>query len=372
MRSVDTHTEEPRPPWAAGISWRDDRYQIVVLSGDGQPAAPLVEFTPREVSRLVKVLLAARERARGQLTCVIDSTTGALERHLVEAGLSLYRADPWQTGERLASGSAPAAVLAELGRAARPALSLLTVGGGALADRDDEAERRNRACADSEAALTGAGQLVAGGLGTAPEIALTFDDGPSPEFTTRVLEVLRRYHALATFFCVGLNAIAFPETLELVAADGHEIGNHTWSHPYLPDLSYDEVSLQLERTNEAVERVTGHQPTLFRPPYGGRSPQVLRWVAATGMRTVLWNAEADDWARPGPYAIRAELLGQVSSGSIALLHDGGGDRSQTVEALPAILAELSARGYSFVSVRRFLHGCLEGDVDHRHGCAAPE
>jgi peptidoglycan-N-acetylglucosamine deacetylase len=340
--------------WVAGIGWEDDHYCAVVLDGEGRPAVSSTTFAAAQVDQLVATLKTAQGRSGGQLASVIDSASGVLERHLVEAGLDVYRADPDLVGGRTAAGSASAAGLAAVARTHLAALSPVTLEGGALNGRDREVTRANLDSAIVEQELTAAGRLVASGHTTAPEIALTFDDGPSPIFTRQILDVLRRYEAVATFFCVGLNAHAFPETLDQIAAAGHEVGNHTWSHPYLPDLSRGEVTAQLERTNEAIARVTGEAPALVRPPYGGRSAQLLRWLAGADMTSVLWNADTSDWARPGQEVIEAEVARQAAPGSIVLFHDGGGDRSQTVAALPGIMDLLSRQGFGFVPVSRFL------------------
>lgn len=343
--------------WVAGVGWEDDHYCAVVLDDDGDPAVPLTAFPAAQVDQLTVTLKAARRRSGGQLACVIDSASGVLERHLVEAGLDVYRADPGRLAGRAAGSSVPPADLAAVARTHLAALWQVTVEDGALNGRDREVAQANLGSAIVEQAMTAAGRLLAGGDTSGamvPEIALTFDDGPSPVFTGQILDVLRRYGAVATFFCIGLNAHAFPEMLDRIAAAGHEIGNHTWSHPYLPDLSRSEVNAQLERTNEAIAGVTGQVPALVRPPYGGRSAELLRWLAQAGMTTVLWNADTSDWARPGPDVIEAAVAGQAAPGSIVLFHDGGGDRSQTVAALPGIMERLCGQRYRFVPVSRFL------------------
>jgi peptidoglycan-N-acetylglucosamine deacetylase len=342
--------------WVAGIGWQDDHYGAVVLDGDGSPVVPLTTFPASELDRVVALLKTAQSRSGGRLASVIDSVSGVVERHLVEAGLDVYRADPGRLPGRPVGGSVPPGELAAVGRANLRELCQVTAKGGGLAGRAPEVERAALATVDVERALKAAGRLLAEGGGTSPEIALTFDDGPSPEFTPRILEVLRRYEAVATFFCVGLNAHAFPETLGRAAEAGHEIGNHTWSHPYLPDLSHPELNDQLERTGEAIAAVTGRVPTLVRPPYGGRSAQVLRRLAEAGMTTVLWSAATSDWARPGQDVIEAEVARRAEPGSIVLFHDGGGDRSQTAAALPGVLDQLIGKGYRFVQVSRFLAG----------------
>jgi peptidoglycan/xylan/chitin deacetylase (PgdA/CDA1 family) len=186
------------------------------------------------------------------------------------------------------------------------------------------------------------------------EIALTFDDGPNPPFTDRILEILARYAVPATFFCVGMSADARPAEVSRLLDAGHTVGNHTWSHPYLPDLSRIELAGQIERTAAALTRAGCPTPTLFRPPYGSRSPDVLAWLPDMATGTVLWDVDAGDWAMPTAPAISRAVLDGAEPGSIVLLHDGGGDRSATVAALPGIIEGLLARGYRLVTVDRML------------------
>jgi peptidoglycan/xylan/chitin deacetylase (PgdA/CDA1 family) len=154
----------------------------------------------------------------------------------------------------------------------------------------------------------------------------------------------------ATFFCVGMNAAAHPDLVGRILEAGHHLGNHTWSHPYLPDLTRDELLRQVDETNAAISRVTGAPVHLFRPPYGSRTPEALGWLAEHGMTTVVWDVDAHDWSSPGEAAITANVGTSIANGSIVLMHDGGGDRRQTVAALPAILENLLDRGLRPVAV----------------------
>jgi peptidoglycan/xylan/chitin deacetylase (PgdA/CDA1 family) len=171
-----------------------------------------------------------------------------------------------------------------------------------------------------------------------------------------VLDVLERYGVPATFFCVGLHASAHTEELARMAEAGHALGNHTWSHPFLPDLSVREFEVQLERTFGALEDGAGVRPArLFRPPYGSRKAELLTWLGRIGgPTTVLWDVDTGDWAMPGTAAITDVVLTRVRPGSIVLMHDGGGDRSQTAEALPAVIEGLLERGYRFSRVTDLL------------------
>jgi peptidoglycan/xylan/chitin deacetylase (PgdA/CDA1 family) len=264
----------------------------------------------------------------------------------------VYRADARSLPPRPPHGSAPARALAELGRTDPAALTRLHPSVGSLEGRGEEFLAHIASSAEAERELTRSGQWLVRGSAAQPDIALTFDDGPDPVRTPQVLDILRRYGVPATFFCVGMSACAFPELVARAVEEGHNVGNHTWSHPYLPDLSRDEVLRQVEATGAAIARVTGTVPTLLRPPYGGRTPDVLRWIAEQELTTVMWDVDTGDWAGPPAEAIVAEATTATTAGSIVLMHDGGGDRSGTVAALPAVLEDLLGRGFRLVPVDR--------------------
>ena len=183
-------------------------------------------------------------------------------------------------------------------------------------------------------------------------MALTFDDGPHPVFTPRVLDILARYRIRATFFCVGLCAVAYPELVARIVEEGHHIGNHTWSHPYLPDLTRDELLRQIDTTGEVLGGILGTVPVMMRPPYASRTPEVLRWLADRDLTIVLFDVDTRDWTTPGADAIVAAVTTAAAPGSIVLMHDAGGDRAQTVAALPRIVEGLLGRGLRFVTVDR--------------------
>lgn len=180
--------------------------------------------------------------------------------------------------------------------------------------------------------------------------ALTFDDGPWPEYTREVLRILAANNIKATFFMVGHEVRARPEVAQEVRAAGHAIGNHSWDHPSRPR---DPVG-QIQKTDAAIEKALGFRPTLFRPPYGiiknGMAAQAEREKDAV----LIWSADCADWKKPGVGSIASMIISQATPGGIALMHDGGGDRHQTVEALPRIINTLRARGYRFVTIPELL------------------
>jgi peptidoglycan-N-acetylglucosamine deacetylase len=178
-------------------------------------------------------------------------------------------------------------------------------------------------------------------------IALTIDDGPSPVYTPQVLALLARYRVTATFSMIGIEVQAHPGVAREVAAAGHLIANHTWSHPDMARLPPAVVTEQMSRATEVIHAATGRTPDLFRAPYGAWSPFVLAQCARAGMTPLDWSVDPRDWSRPGVASIVANIMRNTRTGSIILEHDGGGDRSQTVAALKIVIPRLLAAGYHF-------------------------
>ena len=190
-----------------------------------------------------------------------------------------------------------------------------------------------------------------GGASTAGArvVALTFDDGPSP-YTPAVLSVLQQYHVPATFFEVGEEVPRYPQYSRLLTAAGYPVENHTWSHPDLTTLPASEVGAQIDETQAEIRAVTGTTPQCLRPPYDAFNATVLNEVAARGMTTMSYSVDSKDWTRPGVGAIVQAVVGAAFPGAVVGMHDGGGDRSETVAALPQIITQLRAEGYGFVSI----------------------
>jgi peptidoglycan/xylan/chitin deacetylase (PgdA/CDA1 family) len=195
-------------------------------------------------------------------------------------------------------------------------------------------------------------------VGGGPQVALTFDDGPSVPYTGQVLDVLKREHVRATFFLCGENAVAHPELVRRILAEGHEIGNHTWSHPWLYLMSRERIADEIDRTQDALEKITGRRPRLFRPPYGVRWFTLWPLLRERGLTMVMWSARGYD-GRYDADGIAKAALRELGPGGIILLHDGFEthapaevDRAATVRALPAIIAGARAAGYEFVRLRR--------------------
>ena len=180
-------------------------------------------------------------------------------------------------------------------------------------------------------------------------IALTIDDGPSRAYTPQVLRLLDKYGVTATFSMIGLEVAAQPGLVREVAAAGHKIANHTWSHLDLAVMPPFMIADQINRATGAIHQATGRVPTLFRAPYGAWSPVVLQHCAQAGMTPLDWSVDPRDWSRPGVASIVGNIMRNTRTGSIILEHDGGGNRSQTVAALKIVLPRLLAAGYHFTT-----------------------
>ncbi|MFF1381835.1 polysaccharide deacetylase family protein [Streptomyces sp. NPDC058308] len=331
----------------AGISWSSSGYEVAVLGSDDGALRPTTVFAPRRVEDLISYL-----RGLGpELFTVVESTNGILDGRLMAAGLVVHRADPRLLPARPLFGSVPAAALAEAGRRSPHNLTRLVRTRGTQTGREKEIDSWIASSTDMLARLDRDGLALSHGDRDRREVALTFDDGPLPPYTGQVLDILERYGVPGTFFCVGMNARAYPEEVARMREQGHTVANHTWSHPMLPELDHGQLREQLERTQDALSEAGGGPVSrLFRPPYGARTPEVLGWLAETASQVVLWDVAPDDWAMPGADTIAGLILDSVRPGSVILLHDGGGDRSQTVAALPAVIEGLLADGYRFVTV----------------------
>jgi peptidoglycan-N-acetylglucosamine deacetylase len=186
-------------------------------------------------------------------------------------------------------------------------------------------------------------------------VALTFDDGPNPEATPRILDALAASGTVATFFLLGRHVERWPALAERVAAEGHVLGNHGWFHRKLHTQSPGSVRRDLELGTTAIIGATGARPEVFRAPHGFRAPWVSHIAGTLGQRTIGWSLGVWDSARPGVDAIVERTVGGTRPGSILLLHDGdgydaSGDRTQTAAAVPRIIRELKARDYQFVGV----------------------
>ncbi|GCF07618.1 polysaccharide deacetylase family protein [Dictyobacter arantiisoli] len=187
------------------------------------------------------------------------------------------------------------------------------------------------------------------------EIALSFDDGPSITYTPQILRILRQFHLHATFFNIGQNVLQYPQITKEVYAEGNVIGNHSWNHPDLTTLSPVQVLWQMTYTNQIIQQTIGTKPLLMRPPYGAINRPAHIQIENAGLLPILWNVDTEDWKRAGVASIVANVMNETKNGSIILMHDGGGDRTQTIAALPIIITNLEQQGYQIVPMQELLN-----------------
>jgi peptidoglycan-N-acetylglucosamine deacetylase len=185
------------------------------------------------------------------------------------------------------------------------------------------------------------------------DVALTFDDGPGP-YTPQVLDVLERERVPATFFVIGQEIHDFGASTEREIRDGFVIGDHTENHPMLAHLSAHDQREQLFEQAARIELLGGHKPRLFRPPYGSFNTTTFHLLHQMKMLMVLWSVDTDDYEQPGVETIVKRALEGAKPGAIILMHDAGGNREQTVAALPEVIHALRARGFHLVTVPRLL------------------
>ncbi|MCH1625923.1 polysaccharide deacetylase family protein [Ferdinandcohnia quinoae] len=180
------------------------------------------------------------------------------------------------------------------------------------------------------------------------QVALTFDDGPHPKNTQLILDILKKHQANATFFVLGNRVNLYPDTLKKIYEEGHEIGNHSWTHTNFTSIGLDGIRQEVTHTNTAIQEILGYKPQLVRPPYGAVDETVQ---GAAKLPLILWSVDSLDWKLRSSSAIVQEVLSNVSNGSIVLMHD---IHSATPEAVDAIISNMKKKGYHFVTVSQLL------------------
>jgi peptidoglycan/xylan/chitin deacetylase (PgdA/CDA1 family) len=181
-------------------------------------------------------------------------------------------------------------------------------------------------------------------------VALTVDDGPHPDWTPRMLDLLAEFRVRATFSLIGQQVLEYPQLVKRIVTDGHQVSDHTMTHPLnLPQLSAAEIKKEIGETHDRIAQATGVAPKFFRSPGGNWSTRILDTVAEHGMISIDWAVDPRDWARPGTGRISSTLLG-ATAGDILLCHDGGGDRSETIQALRNVIPALQKRGLTFIAL----------------------
>jgi peptidoglycan/xylan/chitin deacetylase (PgdA/CDA1 family) len=209
-------------------------------------------------------------------------------------------------------------------------------------------------------------QTIVGSRTTRRIVALTFDDGPHPDYTPPILEILAQHQIQATFFLLGRNVAAYPGTARQIAQAGHAIGNHSSTHPRLADRSPVEVARELLECQRTIREVIGVTPEVMRPPFGTQDPASYLIARVMGYAIVNWSASGEDWRGDPAPVIAERVLADVQPGGVILLHDGleppphqgewrpgddlRQDRSATIEALPIIIEPLHRQGYRFVTL----------------------
>ncbi|MFI5860177.1 polysaccharide deacetylase family protein [Streptomyces sp. NPDC051546] len=183
------------------------------------------------------------------------------------------------------------------------------------------------------------------GAHTASAMTLTFDDGPDPRYTPGILDTLARHGVRAMFFVCGEMAVDNQDLLRRMVAEGHVIGNHTWTHPQLTKISRPAMASEIGRTSEVVQQAVGSAPSWFRAPYGAWNRAAFEIGAELGMEPLAWTVDTLDWTEPGTTAIVSRVLKQAAPGVIVLNHDAGGNRAQSVQALASYLPQLLGRGF---------------------------
>lgn len=208
-------------------------------------------------------------------------------------------------------------------------------------------------CPVSAANQQGSAAIVYQGHNDEYKIALTFDDGPHPLYTAQILDILSEYHVPATFFVIGENVERYPELLERALSEGHEIGNHTQTHP-LKNLSKEQMEEEISACEVTIGECIDRCPRLFRPPGGIISQTVMTLADDHQYRVILWSIDTRDWAHTPVEKITQTVLDEVDAGDIILMHDGIEVDSPTPSALRILIPALLARGYHFVTVSDLL------------------
>ena len=186
------------------------------------------------------------------------------------------------------------------------------------------------------------------------KIALTFDDGPHPRYTGQILDVLEEYDIKATFFVVGVNAKNYPDSLIDVIKRGHEIGNHTYSHPHVSGLNTYTLTDEVEKCESIIYGLTDYKTKLFRPPEGMIDADVRTVLRSLDYKVIMWDIDTRDWAHEPPEKIAENVISNIASGDIILMHDYIGHNSPTVEAIKIFIPVLLEKGYKFVVISELI------------------
>lgn len=184
-------------------------------------------------------------------------------------------------------------------------------------------------------------------------VAMTFDDGPHPSLTPKLLDILKARNIKCTFFVIGKNAQMYPNIIRRMIAEGHEVANHTWTHCSLPSRSDDQIRSELKQSEDALVAAANYRPHLIRPPYGAINARIKQFMFSEfGYSTIMWSVDPQDWRRPGVSVVTSRLVNGAHPGAIMLAHD---IHPPTIQAMPAMFDQLLAKGYQFVTVSQLLN-----------------
>ena len=186
------------------------------------------------------------------------------------------------------------------------------------------------------------------------KIALTFDDGPHPRYTERILRVLEKYNVKATFFVIGVNIQNYPEPLKKIYAAGHEVGNHTFHHDNQKDLSSDNALSEMKACEQIIFDTIGTKPTVFRPPRGACNSDVILAAQDLGYSVILWSIDTLDWKGTSSGCIVSTINNNICGGDIVLMHDYTCMNNTTSDALEIVIPKLLSQGYQFVTVSELI------------------
>lgn len=189
-------------------------------------------------------------------------------------------------------------------------------------------------------------------------IALTFDDGPDLKYTPKILDILKKYNIKATFFVVGTQIQKYPATFNRINLEGHDIGNHSYQHLKIPELSPDKIRYQLNRNNQLITRYVGPHELIFRPPYGALDPVSIQVIGQLGYKIILWTIDSLDWRGLKKKQVLANIIPKLKQGYIVIQHSAADDPKEnltgSLEALPEIIKFAKSRGYRFITISELL------------------
>lgn len=188
-------------------------------------------------------------------------------------------------------------------------------------------------------------------------VAITFDDGPDKTYTPQILDILKSHQVKATFFLIGEKANEHPDVVKRIYAEGHDLGNHTWNHRQLSKMPAADIEAEIARTDDLLKKTSGTAPKLFRSPYGETSEDIMRTAAQTGHSVIGWSVDTRDWEGHSAEAILATVKKELKPGAVILMHSAGGkggNRANTVKALPQVIAYLKQQGYRIETVSELM------------------